>query len=148
MKLSIIIPVFNEEKTIAEVIRRVAKIKIKGVAIEIIVVDDGSTDKTVNNIKNHRPKFKIKLFEHKVNSGKGSAVRTGIERSTGDYLIIQDADLEYNPNDIPLLYSNLKNKNDVVYGTRLRRMPNLKKEERRAQFLAHYFGNRFLSLVT
>jgi len=90
----------------------------------------------------------FKVFHHEKNRGKGAAVRTGIEHATGDYIIIQDADLEYDPEDIPRLTSYIKGDRDVVYGTRLARLPHLSREERRAQFLAHYFGNRFLSLVT
>lgn len=149
MKLSIIIPVFNEEKTIGEVIQRVSRIKIKNTLIETLIVDDGSTDKTVEVVERILKQIKgIKFIKHSKNSGKGTAVRTGIQSAAGDYIIIQDADLEYDPNYIPILFNHIKNNKDVVYGTRLMRMPNLRKEERRIQFLAHYFGNRFLSLIT
>lgn len=149
MKLSIIIPVYNEEKTIAEVLNRVSELKIPGVEKEVIVVDDGSTDATVSKIKNLAAGGKnFKFFEHEKNMGKGAAVRTGIENAKGDYIIIQDADLEYDVNDIPRLLSYVKNNKDVVYGTRLARLPHLSDEERRLQFLIHYLGNRFLSLVT
>lgn len=156
MKLSIIIPVFNEEKTIALVLEKVSRLKIPEVEKEVIVVDDGSTDATASEIKKSLPagrqeipKIKnIKFIQHEMNKGKGSAVRTGIEKATGDYIIIQDADLEYDVNDIRKLVSMIEDKKDVIYGTRLNRMPHLKNEERRLQFLIHYFGNRFLSLVT
>lgn len=145
MKLSIVIPVFNEEKTISKLIEKVIAVKIPGVTKEIIVVDDGSTDKTVQNI----PKSGIKFIKHSVNQGKGAAVKTGIDGATGDYIIIQDADLEYNPEQIKLLVKPiLENKAKVVYGTRLKRRPHLGNEERNFRFLLHYLGNRFLSLVT
>jgi len=149
MKLSIIIPVFNEEKTIGTVIEKVYNLKIKGASKEIVVVDDGSTDTTATEIKKLKLKIKnFEFFRHKKNMGKGAAVKTAIENATGDYIIIQDADLEYDVNDIPRLFSNIKGKRDVIYGTRLNRLPNLKKEERRIRFLIHYLGNRFLSLLT
>ncbi len=151
MKLSIIIPVFNEEKTISKVLDRVSEVRIKGTEKEIIVVDDGSSDKTASKIKTYlsnKNKKTFKFIQHEKNKGKGSAVRTGIDAASGDYLIIQDADLEYDVDDIPRLFSNIQGKLDVVYGTRLNRLPRLGDEERRFQFLAHYFGNRFLSLVT
>lgn len=145
MKLSIIIPVFNEENTISEIIERVISVKISGVEKEIIVVDDGSTDNTLKKI----PRRGIKLMKHKKNKGKGAAVKTGIDKSSGDYIIIQDADLEYDPEQIGFLVEPiLKGKAKVVYGTRLNRLPHLKKEEKKLRFLIHYFGNRFLSVTT
>lgn len=145
MKLSIVIPVYNEEKTISKLIDRVIAAEIPGVKKEIIVVDDGSSDKTANNI----PKNKVKFIQHEKNQGKGAAVKTGIDNATGDYILIQDADLEYNPDEIKFLVQPvLDGKAKVVYGTRLKRMPNLKKEEKSIRFILHYFGNRFLSLVT
>lgn len=151
MKLSIIVPVFNEEKTISLVLKKVSALKIQGVEKEIIVIDDGSTDATASEIKNLIRQLggkNFKFFQHEKNLGKGAAVRTGIENATGDYIIIQDADLEYDIRDIPRLVAEIRDKKDVVYGTRLDRIPHLKEEEKRLQFLIHYFGNRFLSLVT
>lgn len=145
MKLSIIIPVFNEEKTISTLIEKVISVKIPSVEKEIIVVDDGSTDGTADNV----PKTGVKFIRHEINQGKGAAVKTGIANSTGDYIIIQDADLEYDPRQIKLLVEPvLNNKAQVVYGTRLDRLPHLKREEKKLRFLVHYFGNRFLSLIT
>jgi len=148
MKLSIIIPVFNEEKTIAEILERVVNLKIANVDKEIIVVDDGSTDSSKFKVQSSKLP-RVKLFIHEKNLGKGATVRTGIEKTTGDYIVIQDADLEYNPNDIARLMGPiLNNKAKVVYGTRLKRMPNFSKDERNPRFLLHYIGNKFLSLIT
>ena len=147
MKLSIIVPVYNEEKTVPELLKRVERLKIDGVDKEVIVVDDGSSDHSVANIKNQISN--IKLIIHKKNMGKGAAVGTGIKNSTGDYIIIQDADLEYDPNQIKnLIKPIIEKKSEVVYGTRLNRLPNLKRDEKSILFLIHYFGNRFLSFLT
>lgn len=150
MKLSIIIPVFNEEKTILEVLQRVNSLKMSSVKKEIIIVDDGSSDRTVANIKYQILKIKnIKLIKHFINQGKGRAVITGIKHATGDYILIQDADLEYNPKDIPRLIAPiLKGDTKIVYGTRLRRMPSFSRDERTPRFFLHYLGNRLLSLIT
>lgn len=146
MKLSIIIPVFNEEKTISEILKKVDDLKIAGVVKEVIIVDDASADLTPSILKKIKG---IKIFTHKLNQGKGAAVRTGIENSTGDYIIIQDADLEYDPKQIKnLILPVLQKKAKVVYGTRLNRMPNFKIDEKKPLFLLHYLGNRFLSLIT
>ncbi|HSA83321.1 MAG TPA: glycosyltransferase family 2 protein [Patescibacteria group bacterium] len=148
MKLSIIIPLYNEEKTVAAVLQKVVDVSLPKVTKEIIVVDDGSTDSSKFKIKNS--KFKgIKFFSHKKNMGKGAAVRTGIKHATGEYILIQDADLEYDPKQIlQLVKPILESKAQVVYGTRLKRMPNISQDERTPLFLLHYFGNRFLSLIT
>ena len=146
MKLSIIIPVFNEEKTIGKILERVRDEQIPKVTKEIIIVDDGSTDTTKEILKKIKD---LKIIFHEKNQGKGAAVKTGIKNATGDYIIIQDADLEYDPKYIKyLLEPILKGEAIVVYGTRLNRMPNLKGEEKNLQFLTHYLGNRFLSLLT
>lgn len=145
MKLSIIVPVFNEEKTISKIIDKLASLKIAGIEKEIIVVDDGSDDKTVSKI----PQKKVKLIQHERNMGKGAAVKTGINNATGEYCIIQDADLEYDPEFIKILIKPIQEKKaKVVYGTRLKRLPHFGKEEKTIRFLLHYFGNRFLSLIT
>lgn len=150
MKLSIIIPVFNEEKTISEIIERVVAVEIPRVEKQIIIVNDGSTDNTRSNIKNKISKIRnIKLINHAINQGKGAAVKIGIRNTIGDYIIIQDADLEYNPEDIKkLVKPALDGASEVVYGTRLKRLPSLSREERTPQFLLHYIGNKFLSLLT
>ncbi len=149
MKLSIIIPVFNEEKTIAEILKKVDELEITGVEKQIIVVDDGSTDATASVISSALGGSNFKLLKHEKNMGKGAAVRTGIENAKGEYIIIQDADLEYNPKDIEKLARPvLESKSKIVYGTRLKRLPSLSKEERTPRFLLHYIGNKFLSLLT
>lgn len=145
IRLSIIIPVFNEEKTILQIIEKVKKVKFP-IASEIIIVDDGSKDLTREKLKKVK---EVKIILHEKNQGKGEAVKTGIKNATGEYIIIQDADLEYDPNQInDLLMPILQGSAKVVYGTRLKRLPDLSNEERTPQFLIHYFGNRFLSLIT
>jgi dolichol-phosphate mannosyltransferase len=146
MKLSIIIPVYNEEKTVVFLLEKVKKLEIPGITKEIIVVDDGSTDTTSKKLK----KFKtFKIISHSKNQGKGAAVITGIKNATGDYIVVQDADLEYNPQEIKKLIKPIQQgKADVVYGTRLDRLPDFQGEQKTPQFFLHYLGNRFLSLVT
>lgn len=143
MKLSIIIPVYNEKKTIKEIVRRVMAVKLPKVKKEIVIVDDCSTDgtkKILEKIKRRHPKFKI--FYHAQNQGKGGAVRTGLEQATGDYLLIQDADLEYDPRDIPRLLKPIQEgKAKVVYGSRFT-------GEHRNMFFWHMVGNKFLSFLT
>lgn len=153
MKLSIIIPVFNEQKTIVAVLEKIQQLQLpKSIEKEVIVVDDGSKDNTASLVETFvlaNKKDKIHFYKHKKNVGKGAAVRTGIEHATGEYIVIQDADLEYNPEDIrTLLDVVLQKKADVVYGTRLKRLPHFSKEEKTGQFLLHYAGNKFLSLMT
>jgi dolichol-phosphate mannosyltransferase len=148
MKLSIIVPVYNEEKTIEEVLKRLSELEIPKVEKEIIVVDDGSKDSTRAKLAKINNK-NIKIILHDKNQGKGGAVKTGIKAATGEYIIIQDADLEYHPKQIKALVQPILEKTTkVVYGTRLNRMPHLSNEESKHLFVLHYFGNRFLSLVT
>lgn len=147
MLLSIIIPVYNEELTIKKIIAMVKKVKFpKGVNREIIVVNDASRDNTLNILKKITG---IKVYNHQINMGKGSAVRTGIDKSKGDVIVIQDADLEYNPIYIPFLLKPIsENKTKVVYGTRLKHFPLKISGSRKTPLLSHFFGNKFLSLVT
>ncbi|HVT01009.1 MAG TPA: glycosyltransferase family 2 protein [Patescibacteria group bacterium] len=148
MKLSILVPVFNEEKTVTKVLSELKKLKIRGVKLEVIVVDDGSTDKTWPKISKEKLGSSFKFIKHPKNLGKGAAVATAISKASGDYIIIQDADLEYDPKFIPILVDNVQGDRDVIYGTRLNRLPNFRKEERRVRFVLHYLGNRFLSFIT
>lgn len=137
MKLSIIIPVYNESKTVGEIIRQVKA--VKGFDKEIIVIDDGSTDETSKVIKVIKD---INVIRHKANRGKGSAIRTGIAAAAGDYVMIQDADLEYDPQDILKLLEPIKQgKAEVVYGSRFT-------GPRRNMFFWHWMGNQLLTLVT
>lgn len=150
MKLSIIIPVFNEEKTIYQILEKVSKLDLGGVKKQVIVINDGSSDKTEKVISDFaKNNLGIKVINHEKNQGKGAAVRTGIKNVTGDYIIIQDADLEYDPGDIKKLIKPILNStSEVVYGTRLKRLPSFSRDERTPQFLLHYLGNKFLSLLT
>jgi glycosyltransferase involved in cell wall biosynthesis len=140
--VSIVIPAYNEAPTIAHVLRRVCELDLN---TEVLVVDDGSADDTIAIVEGLRDELpNVRLIRHDRNQGKGAAVRTGIGESTGDIVLIQDADLEYDPRDLPkLLAPLLEGVADVVYGTRLRGG-----EPQRAHLFWHYAGNRFLSLLT
>jgi len=142
-KLSIIIPVYNEEKTLAQVVSRVSCTPLaEGMSREIILIDDASTDNTKKVILS-LPETVIKLF-HAVNQGKGAALKTGFARATGDIVVIQDADLEYDPKDyVTLLSPILEGKADVVYGSRL-----VTNQPHRVFFFWHYLANQFLTLVS
>lgn len=150
MKLSIIIPVFNEEKTVGEILKKVTKVQIPNIEKEIIVVNDGSTDASASEIKNQKSKTKnLFSINHIKNLGKGASVVTGIKKASGDYIIIQDADLEYDPEDYnKLLKPIMQKKAEVIYGTRLNRFPDFANDERTTRFFFHYIGNKFLSLIT
>ncbi len=138
MKLSIIMPVYNEVATIAEIIKRVMAVDLNK---ELIIVDDGSVDGTREILRNFSPVAKI-IF-HDGNRGKGAAIRTGLERATGDIVLIQDADLEYDPNDYHALVQPIVDgKTPVVYGSRI-----LRRENPRSN-VKFYIAGRFLSLVT
>ncbi|MBI4120203.1 MAG: glycosyltransferase family 2 protein [Parcubacteria group bacterium] len=120
-KLSILIPAFNEEKTIEAVLEKVAAQDFGGWSKEIIVVDDGSTDSSKIKIQNSKLQFKIqnlRLIVHDKNRGKGAAIRTGVKEADGDAVIVQDADLEYDPADIKRLLDELDHGASVVFGSR------------------------------
>ncbi|CAN5172270.1 glycosyltransferase family 2 protein [soil metagenome] len=150
MKLSIVIPVFNEEKTIEILIKKVAAIDLSPMDKELIVVNDASRDKTSEKLLQLKKEIKdLQIFTHTANEGKGAAVRTGFEKATGEYIVIQDADLEYDPKQLVVLVKPIiQKKAEVVFGTRLKGLPHVHGEMSRSRFLLHYIGNRFLSLVT
>ena len=144
MKLTIIIPVFNEENTILKVIRRVKNTKLGNIKKEIIVVDDFSVDGTktaLSKLKNNG----LRVIFHEKNKGKGTAIRTALKHAKGDIILIQDADLEYNPKEYrKLLNPILKGRAKVVYGSRAASIrKNLEK-----MYKLHYFGNLFLTVIT
>lgn len=115
-KLSVIIPCFNEEKTIERVVTSIENLQIHDWQVEIVIVDDSSSDATRSILKKYESLHTV--IYHEKNLGKGSAVKTGIEKATGDYLLIQDADLEYNPLEIPKLVTAIQSEKSVVYGSR------------------------------
>lgn len=144
MKLSIIVPVYNEEKTLEKIIAKVQKVKIPKVSKEIIIVNDKSTDNSQKIIDKLKKKHKnIRSFKHEKNQGKGAALRTGFKHASGDVITIQDGDLEYNPEDYKrLIKPILEKKTKVVYGSRML--------GKATGFIitSHWYGNKFLSFVT
>lgn len=146
MILSIIIPVFNEKKTIKEILKRVLSVKLPPlVKKEIIVIDDGSTDRTGVEIRSTKG---IKKIFHKKNLGKGVAVRNGLKSASGDIIIIQDADLEYDPNYYPtLLKPILENNAKVVYGTRLINYPLRLWGQQKTILPSHLIANKLLTVL-
>ncbi|MEA2695501.1 MAG: hypothetical protein QOJ16_4888 [Acidobacteriota bacterium] len=144
MRLSVVIPAYNERATVSEMLARVARAPLPdGVELEMVVVDDGSKDGTRDLLRELEragtPPFR--LIEHAVNQGKGAAIRTGFLAATGDILLVQDADLEYDPTDYPrLLAPILGGEADVVYGSRFLGGP-----AHRVLFFWHSVGNRLLT---
>ncbi len=142
MKLSIVIPVFNEKSTVLEIIKKVEEIQLS-LAKEIILVDDGSTDGTREILKS-LPEGKYKIFYQEKNLGKGAAVRLGFKEASGDIIIVQDADLEYDPEDYAkLIKPIMSGKADVVYGSRL-----IGSEAHRVLYFWHYLANRCLTFLS
>lgn len=141
-KISIVIPVFNENKTLDAILEKVEAASFCGLEKEIILVDDASTDGSRDILKGLEGKYKV--FYHEENQGKGAALRTGFAAVTGDIVVIQDADLEYDPKDYEdLIRLIVEDKADVVYGSRL----SGGKPSRSFMF-THLLGNKFLTLVT
>lgn len=140
-KLSVLIPAYNEANTIATLLDRIENIRLP-VALEIVAVDDGSTDDTWEILR-QRKKDGFVVLRHEHNRGKGAAVRTALAQATGDIVLIQDADLEYDPQDYPtLLAPILDNRADVVYGSRFLGGPH------RVLMFWHYLGNLLFTFLT
>jgi len=140
MKLSVVVPVYNEKKTIREIYKRIRAVDLDK---EIILVDDFSTDGTRDIIKEFEDD-NTNIYFHEKNTGKGAALRTGFQKATGDILVIQDADLEYDPSEYPkLIRPIIQGKADVVYGSRF-----AGGECHRILFFWHMVGNKFLTLLS
>lgn len=140
MKVSIIVPVFNEEETIEEIIRRIEAVSLP-IDKEVIVVDDGSLDNTREVLKKIKKEFDFILIEHQKNQGKGAAIKTGLSQATGDFILIQDADLEYSPEEYPILLGPLlKGEAEIVYGSR-----NILKNPYFSRI--YFLGGQFLTFV-
>ncbi len=139
-KLSVIVPVFNERNTVGEILRRMRAVDLD-LEREFVVVDDGSDDGTTA-VLSQLGDSTVKIVRHARNQGKGAAIRTGLENVTGDLVLIQDADLEYDPEDWPkLIAPMLKGRASVVYGSRFT-------GERRNMLYTHWLGNKMLSVAT
>lgn len=139
-KITILIPVYNEVNTLAQILEKVEQTDFCGLEKEIILIDDYSTDGTRDLYKN----YDYKVLYHEYNQGKGAALRTGFKEATGDIIVIQDADLEYDPADYaPIVQMILDGKADVCYGSRF-----LGEKPSRSCVFHHLLGNKFLSLLT
>ncbi len=144
MKLSVVIPVYNEAATIAQLVERVQSIELPDIEKEIVMVDDFSTDGSRDVLAKLGEQPDITVVMHEYNQGKGAALRTGFAATTGDFVIIQDADLEYNPQEYPkLLEPILDGKADVVYGSRF-----VGGQSHRVLYFWHSMGNRCLTLMS
>jgi len=142
MKVTIIVPIFNEENTIIEILNRISSEDIKDPSIEIIVIDDCSTDTSVELLKQNSNLYD-NLIELKKNLGKGGAVREGLKEANGSYVLFQDGDLEYSPSDYKKIFKMLEEFNaDVVIGSRF-----LSPEYTSIHYYFHKLGNRFITFL-
>ena len=145
--LSVIIPAYNEENTIRLILDQVLELKLGGIGIEMVIINDCSTDGTRNLVEayiSEHPDYSIRLMDQEKNMGKGAAIRRGIEEASGDFLIIQDADLEYDPREYrDLLDPILNDKADVVYGSRF-----MGSNPHRILFFWHSIGNKTLTFLS
>ncbi len=147
-KLSIIIPVYNESGTVRQILDKInAVVLVEAIAKEFVIVDDGSQDDSkalVQRFMDEHPSLDIQFYTHEKNQGKGASIQTGVSKATGEYLIIQDADLEYNPEEYNVLLTPvLEGVADVVYGSRF-----LNKKEKRTSYFWHYNANKFLTFLS
>lgn len=143
-KLSIVIPVFNEEKTIRKIVERVLKVDLNNIEKEIILINDGSTDDTGRVLDKLQKEYNLIIINHKKNCGKSFALRTGFKKATGDVVVVQDGDLEYEPNDFKKLINKLLESEHikVVYGSR-----RLNKENVQYSGLSFYLGGLLLTII-
>ena len=144
-KLSVVIPVYNERQTVAKIVARALKVDLGPLEREVIIVDDGSTDGTDEILKSVRELPDVKVFTQPMNLGKGAAVTRGFRESVGDVVLVQDADLEYNPSEYPILLRPiLDGEADVVYGSRFLGS----RDGSRVLYFWHSVGNKLLTLFS